>query len=113
MASVTSQLIEGVTAHAQSDSLEDVREICADGSYLPNNLRICRKVSMTRPLAAIFMSLSLLCRIYRLYRAGVLTAVSQRCLLTVSVAWVSLTTLVISWLTTQVIEIVRNQKKKI
>jgi len=32
-------LIEEVTAHAQSDSLEDVREICADGTYFPNNLR--------------------------------------------------------------------------
>jgi len=39
MASVTSQLIEEVTAHAQSDSLEDAREICADGSDFPNNLR--------------------------------------------------------------------------
>ena len=39
MASVASQLIEGVTAHAQSDSLEDAREICADGSYFPYNLR--------------------------------------------------------------------------
>jgi len=37
MASVASQLVEEVTAHAQSDSLEDVREICADGSYFPNN----------------------------------------------------------------------------
>jgi len=40
MASVASQLVEKVTAHAQSDSLEDVREICADGTYFPNNLRI-------------------------------------------------------------------------
>jgi len=40
MASVASQLMEGVTAHAQSDSLEDAREICADGTYYPNNLRI-------------------------------------------------------------------------
>jgi len=40
MASVASQLIEEVTAHAQSDSLEDAREICADGTYFPNNLRI-------------------------------------------------------------------------
>jgi len=24
----------------QSDSLEDAREICADGTYFPNNLRI-------------------------------------------------------------------------
>jgi len=39
MASVASQLREEVTAHAQSDSLEDAREICADGTYLPNNLR--------------------------------------------------------------------------
>jgi len=40
MASLASQLIEEVTAHAQSDSLEDVREICADGTYFPNKLRI-------------------------------------------------------------------------
>ena len=39
MASMTSQLIEEVTAHAQSDSLEDAREICADGTNFPNNLR--------------------------------------------------------------------------
>ena len=39
MVSVASQLIEEVTAHAQSDSLEDAREICADGTYFPNNLR--------------------------------------------------------------------------
>ena len=39
MASVASQLIEDVTAHAQSDSLEDVREIWADGTYFPSNLR--------------------------------------------------------------------------
>jgi hypothetical protein len=40
MASVASQLIEEVTALARSDSLEDAREICADGTYFPNNLRI-------------------------------------------------------------------------
>jgi len=39
MASVASQLIEEITAHAQSDSLEDARGICADGTYFPNNLR--------------------------------------------------------------------------
>ena len=39
MASLSSQLIEEVTAHAQRDSLEDAREICADGTYFPNNLR--------------------------------------------------------------------------
>ena len=40
MASVASQLIEEVTEHAQSDSLENAREICADGTYFPNNLRV-------------------------------------------------------------------------
>jgi hypothetical protein len=40
MASVVSQLIEEVTAHAQSDSLKDAREIYADSTYFPNNLRI-------------------------------------------------------------------------
>ena len=39
MASVTSQVIEKVTAHAQRDILEDLREICTDGTYFPNNLR--------------------------------------------------------------------------
>ena len=39
MASVASNLIEEVTAHAQSDGLEDMREICADGTYFANNLR--------------------------------------------------------------------------
>ena len=39
MASVASQLIEEVTAHAQRESLEDAQEICADGTYFPNNLR--------------------------------------------------------------------------
>jgi len=46
MASVTSQLIEEVTAHAQSDSLEDAREICADGTYFPNNLRILQSTKI-------------------------------------------------------------------
>jgi len=42
MVPVASQLVEEVTAHDQSDSLEDAREICADGTYFPNNLRnIC------------------------------------------------------------------------
>jgi len=39
MVSVAFQLIEEVTAHAQRDSLEDTREIRADGTYFPNNLR--------------------------------------------------------------------------
>jgi len=42
MASVASQLIEEVTAYAQSDGLEDDQEICADGTYFPNNLFISR-----------------------------------------------------------------------
>jgi len=37
---VASQLIEEVTAHAQSDSIEDAREICADGTYFLNNPHI-------------------------------------------------------------------------
>ena len=45
MASVGSQLIEKVTAHAQSDNLEDAREMCADGTYFPNNLRIYTPVA--------------------------------------------------------------------
>jgi len=40
MASVASQLREEITAHAQSDSLEEAREICADGTYFLNNLCI-------------------------------------------------------------------------
>jgi len=40
MVSVASQLIEEVTAHAQNDSIEDAREMCADGSFFPNNLRL-------------------------------------------------------------------------
>jgi len=39
MASVASQLIEEITAQAQSDSLEDARERCVDGICFPNNLR--------------------------------------------------------------------------
>jgi len=39
MGFMVSQLIEEVTAHAQNDSLEDAREICAEGTYFPNNLR--------------------------------------------------------------------------
>jgi hypothetical protein len=39
MASVASQLKEEITAHAQRDSLEVAREVCADGTYFLNNLR--------------------------------------------------------------------------
>ena len=44
MPSVASQLIVEVTAHVQRDSLEDVREICTDGTYFPNNLRMIMMV---------------------------------------------------------------------
>jgi len=40
MGSVASQLIEEVITHVQSDSLVDAQEICADGTYFLNNLRI-------------------------------------------------------------------------
>ena len=40
MAPVASQMIQKVTAHAQSDSLEDAREIGANGTYFPNNPRM-------------------------------------------------------------------------
>jgi len=38
MASVASQLIGEITAHAKIDSIEVEQEICADGTYFPNNL---------------------------------------------------------------------------
>ena len=47
MGSVASQLIQEVTAQAQSDSLEDAREICADGTNFPNNLRITMHVKFS------------------------------------------------------------------
>jgi len=46
MASVASQLIEEVTEHAQSEGLEDAREICADSTYFPNNL--CTYITGTK-----------------------------------------------------------------
>ena len=49
MTSVASQLIGEVTAHAQNDSLEDAREICADGIYFPNNLHIYKDVGTAKP----------------------------------------------------------------
>ena len=63
MASVASQLMEEVTAHAQSDSLEDARGICADGTYSPNSLRISLYYSMDLhqqlPSITIILSTSL------------------------------------------------------
>ena len=38
MESVASQLIEEVSAYAQINNHEDARDICADGTYFPNNL---------------------------------------------------------------------------
>jgi len=51
---VASQLIEEVTAHAQSDSLEVAREICADGTYFPNHRRI--NTTGCLPLSSLFVS---------------------------------------------------------
>jgi len=48
MASVASQLLEDVTAHAQSDSLEDARASCADGTYFPINLRNSLRINSTQ-----------------------------------------------------------------
>ena len=47
MASVAFQLIQEITAHVQSDSLEDAWEMCADSTYLPNKLRasLCPPIS--------------------------------------------------------------------
>jgi len=47
MASVASQLIKKVTVHVQRDRLEDAREICADGTYFLNNLRMYRNIPST------------------------------------------------------------------
>jgi hypothetical protein len=55
MASVASQLIEEVTAHAQSDSLEDAREICADGTYFPNKLRIFSRILLFTSLKILLV----------------------------------------------------------
>ena len=58
MASVASLLIEEVNAHAQSDSLEGARELCADGTYFPNNLRsLCQDmISMCPEIGGLLMS---------------------------------------------------------
>ena len=44
MASVAAHLIEEVTAHAQSDSLDDAREIWADGTYFLYNPRSVKQI---------------------------------------------------------------------
>jgi len=66
MASVASQLIEEVTAHAQSDSLEDAREICADGTYFLNNLRKLNFDTLN------FSSYSMVTHSIRLYTNGLI-----------------------------------------
>jgi len=58
MASVSSQLIEEVTAHEQSNSLEDAREICADGTYFPNNLRICAVIKVIETKNILFIKIN-------------------------------------------------------
>jgi len=60
MASVASQLIEEVTAHVQRDSLEDAREICADGTYFLNNLCMFLDLINARNIEMIFWSLKAL-----------------------------------------------------
>jgi len=59
MASVASQLLEEVTEHGQSDSLEDAREICADGTYFPNNLRIFIIVQQDSTQSSLFIILQI------------------------------------------------------
>ena len=49
MAPVASQLIQEVTAHAQSDSLEDAREICAGGTYFPITY-VCNNINILQVL---------------------------------------------------------------
>jgi len=64
MASVDSQLIEEVIEHVQRDSLEDAREICADGTYFPNNIRTsCRSTEHT----SVFSTNLILIRVIRDY----------------------------------------------
>ena len=63
MATVASQLIEEVTAHAQSDSLEDAREICADGTYFPNILQT--SLYMIENMSCICNAYPYICRFDR------------------------------------------------
>jgi hypothetical protein len=58
MVSVASQLTEEVTAHAQSDSLKEAREMCADGTYFLNNLRILESTQITFVDVCFFESTS-------------------------------------------------------
>jgi len=62
MTSVASQLIEEVTAHVQSDSLEDARDICTDGTYFPNNLRsYFRQIFFQTLYTCVFFLLRAVC----------------------------------------------------
>ena len=83
MASVASQLIEEVTTHAQSDSLEDAREICADGTYFPNNLR----TSFFNGVSVTTVQLQAGCRSVRIefedmprYKLFILNKIELKCL---------------------------------
>jgi len=63
MASVASQMIEEVTAHAQSNSLQDALEICADGTYFPNNLRNSTSCSLAHLMQNILYLHDSTCRV--------------------------------------------------
>jgi len=78
MASVASQLIEAVTAHAQSDSLEDAQERCTDGTYFPNNL--CTKHMQHVPTMFFFNKLEQWCVFFCVcVRACMLVCVHVSC----------------------------------
>jgi len=51
MASGACQLVDEVTAHAQSNRLEDAREIRPDGTYFPKNL--CMYIYIYKPVTYI------------------------------------------------------------
>jgi len=80
MASVASQLIEQVTAHAQNDSLEYAREICAGGTYFPNNLRICVCVERHswNETFSVFLSNAEYKRLYRSITTAIELIMGQR-----------------------------------
>jgi len=61
---MASQMIQEVTAHAQSDSLEDAREICADGTYFPNNLHTMALNDIYLAVLNIYLRNSLTAQIY-------------------------------------------------
>ena len=70
---MASQLIEEVTAHAQSDGLKDTREICADGAYFQNYLR-----EYTICILDIIISLKSVITNYLPYHTIVVTKITNR-----------------------------------